>query len=77
MTLYELYTYVGDRLKPHLIREGLTPDRVIYRHTETDKYDLKVRHSTLRTLTNSLTLRARKIVYLIHLSPPHSPLIMS
>uniref|UniRef100_M4BX20 Uncharacterized protein n=1 Tax=Hyaloperonospora arabidopsidis (strain Emoy2) TaxID=559515 RepID=M4BX20_HYAAE len=25
----------------------------------TDKYDLKVRHSTLRTLTNSFTLRAR------------------
>uniref|UniRef100_M4C6R6 Uncharacterized protein n=1 Tax=Hyaloperonospora arabidopsidis (strain Emoy2) TaxID=559515 RepID=M4C6R6_HYAAE len=27
--------------------------------TESNKYDLKVRHSTLRTITNSFTLRAR------------------
>ena len=29
------------------------------RHRQTHKYDLEVRHSTLRTLTNSFTLRAR------------------
>ena len=30
-----------------------------YLQTHTDEYDLKARHSTLRTLTNSFTLRAR------------------
>ena len=44
----------------HLVRYG-TPNRDIYRQKDThrDKYDLKVRYSTLRTVTNSFTLRAR------------------
>uniref|UniRef100_M4BDZ6 Uncharacterized protein n=1 Tax=Hyaloperonospora arabidopsidis (strain Emoy2) TaxID=559515 RepID=M4BDZ6_HYAAE len=46
--------------RSHLVSLG-SPNRVIYRHThrQTDKYDLKVRHSTLRTVTNCFTLRAR------------------
>ena len=31
----------------------------LFTDRHTDKYDLKVRHSTLRTLTNSFTLRVR------------------
>ena len=34
-------------------------DRHTHTDTHTDKYDLKVRHSILRTVTNSFTLRAR------------------
>ena len=40
----------------------------LFTDTHTDKYDLKVWHSTLRTVTNSFTLRARNnvIVWLYH-----------
>ena len=52
-----LYTYVGGQARSHLERVRYTYPR--YLQTRTDKYDLKVWLSTLRTVTNSFTLRAR------------------
>ena len=43
--------------RSYLVRASLT---ALFTDTHTNKYDLKVRHSSLLTLTNSFTLRVRK-----------------